>query len=335
MKMLYKIALLGGLIFSAVNVFAQEKTELQKAIDLYRAGANDQAIALLEKLNKTKNNPDEAQIRNYLGLAYLEKNNFKKSRKALSKAVEKAPQNAVFRANLAYAYLLGGAVNSAQTEIEKAIALDPNLHTAYYIRGITRLREGKLDSSINDADRTIALNADFSAAYVLKSDALVAQFGRQITAGSSPQKELDFLTRSIEVLENCLKNCRNNPNLALQTERLEALKTFYDFFNREKTTAAPQSLDPADPSTRLNITYKPRASYTDQARSAMAQGKIVLAVLFAANGTVTQTIVIHSLGYGLDQEAVKAARGIRFDPLIRDGKPVSVVKFVEYSFSIY
>ena len=30
-----------------------------------------------------------------------------------------------------------------------------------------------------------------------------------------------------------------------------------------------------------------------------------------------------------------AARKIEFEPMTKDGKPVSVVKIVEYSFSIY
>ncbi|MEP6903984.1 MAG: energy transducer TonB, partial [Actinomycetota bacterium] len=77
-----------------------------------------------------------------------------------------------------------------------------------------------------------------------------------------------------------------------------------------------------------------QANYTDQARRAKVTGKIVIAVLFAANGKVTQTIIIKPLGYGLDEEAVRAAKGIKFEPLVKNGKPVSVVKIVEYGFSI-
>ena len=54
-----------------------------------------------------------------------------------------------------------------------------------------------------------------------------------------------------------------------------------------------------------------------------------------ASGKVTHLIVIKPLGYGLDEEAVKAAKAIRFEPFMRDGKPVSVVKRIEYSFTIY
>jgi len=45
-------------------------------------------------------------------------------------------------------------------------------------------------------------------------------------------------------------------------------------------------------------------------------------------------LVVKPLGFGLDEEAVKAARKIKFQPATKDGKPVSIVKRVQYSFSI-
>ena len=53
------------------------------------------------------------------------------------------------------------------------------------------------------------------------------------------------------------------------------------------------------------------------------------------SGKVEHVLVLTSLGYGLDEEAIKAARGIKYEPQTRDGKPVTTVKPVEYSFTIY
>jgi outer membrane biosynthesis protein TonB len=44
---------------------------------------------------------------------------------------------------------------------------------------------------------------------------------------------------------------------------------------------------------------------------------------------------LKGLGYGLDQQALNAARSIAFEPQIENGKPISVVKMVQYSFAIY
>ncbi len=80
---------------------------------------------------------------------------------------------------------------------------------------------------------------------------------------------------------------------------------------------------------------KPRASYTDRARSAGVSGIIRLAVGFSADGKVKNILIIKPLGYGLDEQAVSAARQIKFQPAQREGKPIAVVKIVEYSFTIY
>jgi hypothetical protein len=37
----------------------------------------------------------------------------------------------------------------------------------------------------------------------------------------------------------------------------------------------------------------------------------------------------------LDQETIKAALNINFEPESENGKPISVVKMVEYSLTIY
>lgn len=335
MKTLYKITLFCALLFPASVVFAQQDEQLKKGIEFYHQGKNDEAIKILEKLSKEKNFQDAATALNYLGMAYLEKSDYKKARKALERAVEISPQNAAFRSNLAYAHLRNNKLNEAQEQATKAIELEPKIYTAYFIRGTASLREGKFDKALADADQSIALNADFSSAYSLKSTTLTAQFGNRVTNGSNAKSQIDLLKKALETLELCIKKCRKNADLKSQSDDVEALKTFYDYFSREDTVSTALTLSPDDKTVPLKIISKPRANYTDQARQANVSGKIVIAVLFAANGNVAQTIVIKPLGYGLDQQAVSAARGIRFEPLLKDGKAVSVVKVVEYSFTIY
>lgn len=334
MKILYKTALLFVLLFSASNIFAQQP-ELQKGIELYLQGKNNEAIATLEKLSKVKNVADQATILNYLGMAYLKKPDLKKARKTLEKAVELSPQDAAFRTNLAFAYLLSNKLNNAQDEAAKAIQIEPKLYPAYYIRGTASFWEGKFDEAISDADKAITINADFSAVYTLKAEIFIAKFGNRIVSGSSAKKEIELLSKAVETLEFCVKNCQKNPDLQSQNEKLESLKVFYNYFNRESTDSTSQTLSPDDTTVPIKILSKPRANYTDRARQANVSGKIIIAVLFAANGKVAQTIIIKPLGYGLNEEALKAAKGIKFEPLIKNGNPVSVVKIVEYSFTIY
>jgi TonB family protein len=97
--------------------------------------------------------------------------------------------------------------------------------------------------------------------------------------------------------------------------------------------APPPPLEPGV--TPIKILTKPRPKYTDAARQDNTEGKIIVAVVFGANGTIQHVLLLKRLGSGLDEEAVKAARAIKFEPMKRDGKPVAVVKQIEYTFEIF
>jgi|GEM_PF-6042080 len=88
-------------------------------------------------------------------------------------------------------------------------------------------------------------------------------------------------------------------------------------------------------SEQLLILSKPRATYTDAAREYNIQGTVRLKVVFLKNGVIGSIQPITELPYGLTEQAVAAARLIRFEPKKVAGEPVNVTKIVEYSFSIY
>lgn len=329
-----RISLIIALIVAFAN-FTFAQTERDRGIDLYKQGKNKEALAVLERVSKQKESGADAAVWNYLGLAYLDDGEIKKGRKALEKAAKISPQDSNVRTNLAYAHLLGGKLNNAQEEINKAINLNPQNFAAYYIRGTVFLHQRKFQDALADTDKTITINPNYSLAYALKSDVLIGQFGNRVAGGSTAKSEAEFLKQSVEALENCLKNCQNDSNRKILQEKLETVRVFYDYFSRETTDTISQTLTVDPNTTPLKILSKPRASYTDKARQAGISGTITLAVLFAADGRISQIIVLEGLGYGLDKEAVEAARQIKFTPLIKDGKPVSVVKQVQYSFTIY
>ena len=92
---------------------------------------------------------------------------------------------------------------------------------------------------------------------------------------------------------------------------------------------------PTGPTKSVKILSKPRANYTDAARTNAVQGKVVLRVTFSANGTIGAISVINGLPDGLTETAKEAAKGIKFKPAKRGGVPYSVTKPVEYTFTIY
>lgn len=87
--------------------------------------------------------------------------------------------------------------------------------------------------------------------------------------------------------------------------------------------------------TAMRIISKPRASYTDAARQNNVQGTVTLKVTFLASGQIGSISPVSGLPYGLTEQAIAAARGIRFEPQMVNGSPQTVTRSVQYSFTIY
>ncbi len=72
---------------------------------------------------------------------------------------------------------------------------------------------------------------------------------------------------------------------------------------------------------------------TDKARKHGTKGEVILRVVLASSGKVTNIVVIKSLPDGLTEQAIKAARKIKFKPAMKDGHPVSQYASIVYNFS--
>jgi TonB family protein len=85
----------------------------------------------------------------------------------------------------------------------------------------------------------------------------------------------------------------------------------------------------------LLILSKPKALYTDAARVNDVEGSVRLKVTLLASGEVGSIVPVTTLPHGLTEQAVAAARQIKFEPKKLDGVPVSTTVTIDYSFEIY
>ena len=85
----------------------------------------------------------------------------------------------------------------------------------------------------------------------------------------------------------------------------------------------------------LKILDKPRAIYTNDARKNQIAGTVTLRVTFNANGSIGNIAVVTGLSDGLTEQAIAAARNIRFEPARRNGVAQTVSKQVQYTFTLY
>jgi TonB family protein len=82
--------------------------------------------------------------------------------------------------------------------------------------------------------------------------------------------------------------------------------------------------------------HEEKPQYTKEAMAAGIQGSVLLNVVVQKDGTVGQVDIARSLDkmYGLDESAIKAARGWRFEPGTKDGKAVAVLVTIELTFTL-
>lgn len=90
-----------------------------------------------------------------------------------------------------------------------------------------------------------------------------------------------------------------------------------------------------DADQKVVVVTKPEPSYTESARQGRITGTVVLKVVFAANGGVTNIQVVSGLPFGLTEQAVAAAKQIRFVPAVKNGQFVSTQLQLEYNFNLY
>jgi len=82
-------------------------------------------------------------------------------------------------------------------------------------------------------------------------------------------------------------------------------------------------------------TYSPDPEYSEEARKAKYQGTCVLWLIVGPDGKPRDIRVTHTLGLGLDEKAIEAVKTWKFDPAMKDGKPVAVEISVQVDFRLY
>ena len=104
--------------------------------------------------------------------------------------------------------------------------------------------------------------------------------------------------------------------------------------SNEETVSPPSTTD-KNGDAPLKLIFKPKGEYNDKARQDQVQGTVRLRVTFLANGNIGAISPVQGLPDGLTAAAIEAAKRIRFQPAMKNGKPVTVTKMVEYTFTLY
>lgn len=321
-------------VFFCFSAASAQQTDLEKGIGYYKSGDFKTALTVLKKV--VLEEPAPANAWYYLGLAQMKNRKFRDAETSLLKATSVDSKNASAHLALSYVYLFRKEYKKAADSATEVVSLDPRNAEAHYVLGLTASSNDDFEAAKGQASQAIELDPKLAMAYLLKAESALGM----ISSPSAPNPRLPglhakLLTEASGALDQYLKMVPADDDTARLRLSNESVKFFAEYYSRKASQSPDGDNSTAlDQSTRtsIKITNKPRASYTDQARAARVSGTIRLLVGFGANGKVEHVIVLKSLPDGLEQETIRAARAITFEPATENGKPVSDVRMIEYTF---
>lgn len=307
----------------------------QDVLTLCREGKRNDVLPSLQMAVKTSPLSVSGEAWNCLGLAFYETDRDIEALKAFQKAIGLAPDKVQYRVNLAHVQLMNRKIDSAQSNLKKVLKTDPNNASALYLAALADTWEAKMPRALETVNRLIATHPGYANGYILKGDIKTLQVG----IDSKNKYEKDRYAEVLAEVVSVLRDGRAKITDAAEMKKIDAeivvKNIFAEYFAREPLSSSDAPPEPKPGVTPLKILSKQKAQYTDRARSAGIQGTIMFAVLFTEDGKIAETVFLKRLGYGLDEQALSALRKITFEPQKQDGKPVSVIRSVQYTFNIY
>jgi tetratricopeptide (TPR) repeat protein len=273
----------------------------------YQAGKTEQAIDELYTALSVREIYYDAQL--LLGRSLVETRRYREAAATLreieagrgSTEVHKLMARANYEMNR-----LSEATRNLYYAIGSSKRPDYELH---YLMGLVKLRQGEPEFAINQATRALKLKPRFAPARKLLSDAYLMKG--------------DYRQSGI-ALTRYLSSVRDRHQAAEIKETIDALKSL-DVAKPEKSVQKEITLP--------RIIRIPRPALTIAALRYNVDGEISVMALFGKDATVQHVLIIHGLGFGLDEEAEKAARKIVFKPGEVDGQPTSMWIKVRLRFS--
>ena len=337
---------------AAAQTAASAEDDFERGKRLLAQGDAQGAAAVLKRAAERRKTDADAWYQ--LGLALNVSGNMKDARKAFEKAVKLRSDSAETRAGLAYTLLYLNKTGDAEREAKRALALDAKTAVAHFVLGATQSLAGKYARAAQEAEEALKLQANFPAAASLLGDALLKLYAAESTrinelypmppeATEETRKPVfekrqvalePFSARMRAAADQLEALANSRPGASSSRELLEMSETLHVYSDAARARTA-QVFRQAEVTTRALITYKPEPSFTEKAREKNVDGVVRLRAVLASDGRIKHILVIKGLPYGLTENAVEAARQIRFTPATLEGRPVSQFVILEYNFNVY
>jgi TonB family protein len=319
---------------------AQTSSDAARGIELFKRGDTDAAIKALR--DATKKDKTDADAWYYLGLALVKQHNPKDARRAFETAAHLRPNFVAALDGLAYALIEQGNLKQAKGVAESSLKIEPDNSETHYILGAIYLRSNAFAKALDEAEESAKINPSYAHAYFLKGEALVGIGSDELNnasdeKGNAREALLKRVNARIEeataALDNFSKLIPQSPFAAALAERIKTLHIYAEIHGApvsERTVFSAKEV-----TTTAIVTARPEPLYTEEARRNQVTGTVTIRMVLAADGTVKYIFAVTRLPDGLTESAIRAARGIKFIPATKDGRPVSEYATIQYNFNIY
>lgn len=180
------------------------------------------------------------------------------------------------------------------------------------------------EKAASDADE---LKAEIAAAPATERPADAAS----VTTTTSP-------AHSAQVLKDALDNIFA---AGLDARMMATMPEFWKLYYQ--AAAAKSDYRPSDPAVQRQSTVDTKARLVssfepdsnEYAQQAGVAGMALYHAVIGADGTAQEIAVGRPIGFGLDENAVAAIRKAKFEPAMKEGKPVPVLLDLVVEFRIY
>ncbi len=240
----------------------------------------------------------------------LQKNQIKEAKKEIEKALKLDRKSAEAYLFLSVAYKQENKRSEAIKQARKALKLRPNFVNGHYILAVLLYENNEVTKAEEELNITFQQGATFSNAYVLKG--LLAMERQKF------QSALEAYQEASRLRTNTAEDTENLP------EKIFLLKSLIEFEQHKKDASyiTPKSLN------------RPRPEYTEEARSKRVSGIVRVKALIDEQGDVKGCVLLQRLDPGLDVQAIKAARQMKFSPALKDNKPIPCWVTLDVEFRV-
>lgn len=319
---------------------AAPSADTARGIELFKRGDTDAAITSLRAA--TKKDKSDADAWHYLGLALVKQHKPKDARKAFETAARLRPDFVAALNGLAYALISQNHLDDARRAVEQSLKAEPQNAETHYLSGAIYVRSGSLDKALAEAEESARIDPSYSHALFLECETLVGMIAREISSATEETADARAarmkqtaarLDEATAALDKYAKLGARGEDVTSLTEQIQIMRAYSGVGG---SSDLPRAIyPPKEVTTKAVVLKKPPPEYTERARLDVVTGQITVSLVLAADGTVKYIFPLNRLPDGLTEEAIRAARGIKFIPATKDGQPVSQYAKIQYNFNIY